>query len=99
MLEGLVYMWGVLCILVYATFPLLLVDPLSTGEGGVLLLPGYGFADNLLITFNMSFCPLARSCNAFTKLRNSIPSSSSPVPLPLSKCILVGSMSELVSSS
>ena len=61
-------MWGVFCILVYATFPLLLVDPLSTGEGGVFSLPGFGFVDNLLITLSTSFCPLAKSYNADTRL-------------------------------
>ena len=61
-------MCGVFCILVYATFPLLLVDPLSTGEGGVLLLPGSGFVDNLLIALSTSFYPLAKSCNADTRL-------------------------------
>ena len=52
--------------LVYATFPLLLVDPRSTGEGGVLLIPVSGFADNLLIALSTSFFPLAKSCNADT---------------------------------
>ena len=41
--------------LVYAIFPLLLVDPRSTGEGGVLLIPVSGFADNLLIALSTSF--------------------------------------------
>ena len=80
-------------------FPLLLVDPLSTGERGMLLWPGFGFEANLLIACNTSFFPLARSCNEITKLWNSIPSSSSHVPFPLSKCIPIGSMSELVSSN
>ena len=65
-------MCGVLCILVYAIFPLLLVDPRSTGEGDVLLIHVSGFADNLLIALSTSFCPLAKSYNAETKLRNSI---------------------------
>ena len=92
-------MWGVFCILVYACFPLLLVDPLFIGERGVLLLPSSGFVDNLLIALSTSFSPLAMSCNVLTRLQNSILSSYSPVPLPLSECIHVGSMSELVSSS
>ena len=75
--------------LVYAIFPLLLVDPRSTDEGGVLLIPVSGFADNLLIALSTSFFPFAKSCNADTKLRNSI----------LSEYIPVCSMSELVSSS
>ena len=52
----------------YATFPLLLVDPLSTSEGGVLLLLGSGFTDNLLIALSTSFFPLAKSCNEDTEL-------------------------------
>ena len=68
LLEGLLYMCGVFYILVYATFPLLLVDPRSIGEGGVLLLLISGFPDNLLIALSTSFCPLAKSCNADTKL-------------------------------
>ena len=89
LLEGLLYMCGVFCILVYATFPLLIVDPQSIGEGGVLLIPISGFADNLLIALSASFFPLAKSCNADTKLQNSILSSSSLVPFPLLDCIPV----------
>ena len=72
LIVGLLYMWGVFWMLVYAIFPLPLEDSRSTGEGGVLLIPGYSFADSLLIALRTSFCPLAKSCNAETKLGNSI---------------------------
>ena len=78
---------GCVYILMYACFPLLLVNPLSSDERGVLLLPGSCFTDNLLIALSTSFCPLAKSCNALNRLRNSILTSSSPVPFPLSECI------------
>ena len=41
--------------LLYAIFPLLLVDPRSTGEGGVLLILAFGFADSLLIALRTFF--------------------------------------------
>ena len=96
LLEGLLYIWGVFFILVYACLPLLLVS-LSTGERGILLWPGSGLRANLFMACNTYFCPLARSFNALIKLWNDNLSSSSLVPFPLSECTPVGSMSEFVS--